>query len=325
MKHFNDYLGRDPLVYVRELMRHFDFKTPPIPVEDISDYLGLSIEEVAPAREQTTPELHKTLSTVSCWLERDKKRIQVYKWAARKRKRLGIGHENTHFIIPYHEGINPFCAGVDDPTTRKHTEREAFLGGAAMLFYPKLFIKDLRGLTRHGLSEIEQLAERYDASLEATAIWYAQTHPAICAVLVADLPQDKIATDSNLYQPMLPRLGKINRPKPDDKPIWLPVSGRLDEPSSTLEIRYSVRSNRFPKWLGVGTRIPDTCIIYQAFHSKKKVCGEIMASDLGSTSTFRYQAECMPLGTGTTGMLTLLWLPDGQADLAISSPYDWWS
>lgn len=305
-------------------MKHFDFKKPPIPVEDISDYLGLSIEEVAPTRSETSPELHKTLSTVSCWLERDRKRIQVYKWAAPKRKRLGIGHENTHFIIPYHEGLSPFCSGADDPTIRKFTEREAFQGGAAMLFYPKLFMKDVTAFDRMGVAVIEQLAERYDASVEATAIWYAQTHPGLCALLVADLPKEMAAEEALIPQPLLPLAQRAEISRSAPLPIWLPTCGFFkDETETTLEVRYSVRSNRFPNWIPLGAKIPNTSLVYKTYQTKTLSRGEIRASDFGSSSAIRYQAECIPMGTGTDSVLVLLWLPDAQSDLPISSPYDW--
>ena len=326
MRHFNDYLGNNPLVYVRRLMRHFNYKCPPIPIEEISDHLGLTIEEGAPPSEQASPELHKTLSTVSCWLERDKKRIQVYRWAARTRKRLGIGHENTHFIIPYHEGINPFCPGIDDPATRKYTEHEAFVGGAAMLLYPKLFIPDVLSLNQITIAGIQKLAERYDASLEATAIWFAQTHPGICAIVRAEV----LKKDANPSPPedeaflgfaLPPKSRKTKR-----DPVWLPASGRFrEEKQYSMRVKYAVVSNRFPKWISPGTVIPDTCLTHKVQKTQKAEEGEIGAWELGSSSLMRYRADCVPLAGDGDSVLALISLPDEQPELNIGPPYEWWA
>lgn len=82
--HFNDFLGSSPLVYVRHLMKKFDYKTAPIPVEEISESLKLAIEEIDPPQELATPALHEQLMQASSWLERDAMRIRVYKHAPRK-------------------------------------------------------------------------------------------------------------------------------------------------------------------------------------------------------------------------------------------------
>lgn len=328
--HFNDYLGNNPLTYVRRVMAHFDFKAPPIPIEEISNYLGLVIDEVEPPREKATPELHEILKTVPCWLERAEKRITVYRHAPRRRKRLGICHENTHYIIPYHIGINPFCPDADDPTCRKNTEREAFLGGAAMLFYPKLFIPDVLSFRSINIGAIEKLADRYDGSVEATANWYARTHPQICAVVIAEIPSIEspvLSINGHNDQNLLAiNISRSLRPA-NLTPVWLPPNGsfRGEDMRFPMQVKYAIPSNRFPKWIPAGTRIPETSLIYKAFLSDKPLKGEIPASDLGSSSRWCYNAECLPFGVnGNRAVMTLLWLPDNQLNLNFSSPHVGW-
>lgn len=306
-------------------MTHFNFQEPPIPIEEISKFLGLSIVDVDPPPEMATPALHKALTTVPCWLERSEKKISVYKRAPKKRRRLGISHENTHFIIPYHVGINPFCSGADDPTSRKYTEREAFMGGAAMLFYPKLFIEDVLSTSSISLDIIQKLSARYDGSLEATANWYARTHPQICAIVIAEPPTQEEAVDEFLQDQFgLPINVKPHTPSPSAR-NWLPASGGFrEEINFVMQVKYSITSIRFPKWIPPRTRIPDTSLIYKTFVTGKHCSGEIPASDLGSSSRWRYNAECMPMGDGSSNVMALIWLPDKQMDLAISSPYAGW-
>ncbi|MCG3206089.1 MAG: hypothetical protein KCHDKBKB_02815 [Elusimicrobia bacterium] len=324
-RHFNDYLGSSPLVYVRQLMKKFDYKTAPIPVEEISESLKLAIEEVDPPAELATTTLHEQLMQASSWLERDEMRIRVYKRAPRKRKRLSICHENTHFIIPYHVGINPFCPDADDPANRKNTEREAFHGAAAQIFYLKIFMPDLLSFDCPSLTAIEQLADRYDASLEATANWYAKVHPGKCAVVVATIPDPPVngLNGVNGNDQLLPNLQPSDKPGP----IWLPRNGShySNGLPHTLHVNYSIPSQRFPNWIPSNRKIPDTSLIYQCWQSNENKTGEIPASDFGSTTPTRFFAECRPFqSNGKPAVLTLLWIQDKQLDLAISSPYVGW-
>ncbi|MCG3204978.1 MAG: hypothetical protein KCHDKBKB_01695 [Elusimicrobia bacterium] len=325
--HFNDFLGSSPLVYVRHLMKKFDYKSAPIPVEEISESLKLAIEEIDPPQELATPALHEQLMQASSWLERDAMRIRVYKHAPRKRKRLSICHENTHFIIPYHVGINPFCPDADDPANRKNTEREAFHGAAAQIFYLKIFIPDLLSFDCPSLTAIEQLSDRYDASQEATANWFAKVHPGKCAVIVATIPDPPIIGKNGLNESengyLLPEVKASSK----SSPIWMPKNGtpHINGLPHTLQVNYSISSQRFPNWIPAGRKIPDTSLIFKCWESGENKTGEISASDFGSSSPLKYFAECKPFqANGKPAILTLLWLQDKQLDLAISSPYAGW-
>lgn len=324
--HFNDYLGSSPLVYVRQLMKRFDFKKAPIPVEELSQSLKLAIEEVDPPAELATPTLHEQLMTASSWLERDEMRIRVYKHSPRKRKRLSICHENTHFIIPYHIGINPFCPGADDPTNRKNTEREAFYGAAAQIFYLKLFMPDLLSFNCPSLNSIEQLSDSYDASQEATANWFARVHPGRCAIVIAGMPDPPINGNGNSEASNGLLVGDI-RPSSKPSPIWVPQNGSYYKNGlpHTLQVNYAIASQRFPNWIPSFRRIPDSSMIYQCWKTGLPKSGEIPASDFGSSSPLRYFAECKPFqANGKEAVIALLWLHDKQLDLDISSPYAGW-
>lgn len=324
-RHFNDYLGSDPLVYVRNLMKPFGFKKTPIPIEEIPVSLKLTVEEIEPPPEKRTPTLHQHLVTVSGWLEREERKITIYKHSPRKRKRLTLCHEISHYIIPYHTGINPFCPDADDPANRKNTEREAFHGAAAQIFYLKLFMPDLLSFDCPSLAAIEQLSDRYDASMEATANWYAKVHPGKCAVVVATIPDPPVnglnGVNGNCH--LLPNLHPSDKPAP----IWLPRNGShySNGLPHTLHVNYSISSQRFPNWIPSNRKIPDTSLIYKCWQSNENKTGEIPASDFGSTTPTRFFAECRPFqSNGKPAVLTLLWIQDKQLDLAISSPYDGW-
>ncbi len=322
--HFNDFLGRGPLPYVRREMRRHNFLTPPISVEAIADGLGLKIEERDPPKETGDSSLHEVFMTTSAWLVREQKTIGVYKGAPRKRKRISVGHENTHFMCPTHAGIDPFCPDSDDPTIRKHTEREAFLGAAAQVFYPKLFMPDMLSFQSFGLNVLDHLSDRYDASLEATANCYAIRHPGRCAILVAGIadpppPQNTHNGDGALVS----TVGQSSKPSP----IWTPRNGdyHVNGTSHTIEVLYCIASERFPDWIPSGRKIPDTSVIFRAYNSNLTLPGEVIGTDFGSSSPQRYQAECRAFqANGKPAVMVLLWQIDRQLDLPISSPYDGW-
>jgi len=93
----------------------------------------------------------------------------------------------------------------------------------------------------------------------------------------------------------------------------------------TLQVNYSIQSQRFPKFIRSATPIPDTSIIYQCWKTALPKTGEIPASDFGSSSHLTYFAECKPFqANGKEAVLVLLWLHDKQLDLDISSPYAGW-
>lgn len=322
-RHFNDYRGNNSLVYIREVMSHFSFKEPPIPLEtEITAFIGLEIKEFDPP-----PGLmkHEHLTTQCAHLKPDEKRIYVYKRISRGRKRFSIGHECTHYLDPTHQESGHSCQDPSSPNCNKLIEQEASLGGAAMLFYPRLFIPDLLSFDSHGIGPIEQLAERYAGSVEAAALSYARMHPGLCAVIVAEEQKPPIPS-TNGFGAMLP-MSFSKAPAQLAGPIWKPPVGRFkgDGVRFPMQVRYAVRSSRLDAWIPPGRLIPETSLIYKSFSTDQRLLGEVPASDFGSSSKTVYFAECLPFGVdGSKAVMTLLWLRDRQLDLSISNPYAGW-
>lgn len=304
-------------------MSHFDLKKLPVPIEEIVKFTGLEIVEYDPAPGVS----RETLSTQCARLQVDEKRIYVYKPTSLGRKRFSIGHECTHYLDPTHQESAPSCQDPSSPNCNKLVEQEASLGGAAMLFYPRLFIPDLLSFDNIGIKSIELLAERYAGSVEATALSFARMHPGLCAIVVAEEPPPKLTVangmDGSPRLPMDLRLAPVTM----TGSIWKPPAGRLkgDGIKFPMQVKYTVRSPRFGAWIPSGRQIPETSLIYKSFITDQPLQGEVPASDFCSSSKTVFRAECLPFGVdGSKNVMTLLWLPDNQIDLAISDPYAGW-
>jgi hypothetical protein len=186
---------------------------------------------------------------------------------------------------------------------------------------------DLMSFNSIGIKSIEQLANRYVVSREATAIWFAHVHPGLCAIVVAEEQKPLVAV-TNGYD------GGAVLPIEWDKqaamlagPNWTPPSGRFrgDGVRFPLQVKYSESSSRLKAWIPAGRRIPETSLIYKAFSADQSLHGEVPASDFESSSKVVFNAECLPFDAdGSRNVMVLLWLPDRQFDLSISNPYASW-
>jgi hypothetical protein len=169
-----------------------------------------------------------------------------------------------------------------------------------------MFIEDALSLET-SISSIEKLRRRFVSSMEATAIWYAFTHPGLCGIVMAEPGENqkpKAMADNTLPGQELFPVKKI----PSRRST---LEGDKKYP---IKVKYFVKSNRFPKYIIPGTGIEEGNPVFEAWASKRPVQKEIPASVFGSSAKWAYNAECIPLGR--TGMvMALLWLPDHQLKL----------
>jgi len=92
-----------------------------------------------------------------------------------------------------------------------------------------------------------------------------------------------------------------------------------------LEVKYAIRSHRFPKWIRSGVGIPETSLINQCYQADVRMSGEVPAGDLGSRSPFSYTAECLPFGVnGSRSVMVILTLPDKQQNFGFLTPTLGW-
>lgn len=307
---WENHLGKNPVLYARKVLKECGFKHPPICEKTVADYLGLEIKEFSLDDAPQSEGLCEAVKTACACLRRKpngKSFIRVYRDIRPERKRLGIFHESGHAILPWHEELDYTCSEKDlNPTVQKRIEREAFACGAEFLMPREMFVEDAMSL-KTSISAIEQLHDRYVASVEATAIHYAYTHPGLCGIVMVE---------------------KAENQKPEAIPRGDTSRGQLILPFKTpperiilednkkypMRVKYFVKSHRFPKFIRPGTGIEEDNLVFEACDSWRPMRGEIPASVFGSSAKWDYNAECLPLGN--TGMvLVLLWLPNRQLKL----------
>jgi hypothetical protein len=309
-----DYMGNDPAIYARKVLKECGLKAPPICENTVSDYLGLELKEFSL---NSIPQGHGLLDifkTVCAWLQRrsnGKSRIWVHGVTQHERKRLSIFHECGHAVLPWHKEFDYLCSERDvDPIVRSSIEREAFGCGSEFLMPREMFVEDALSLET-SFSAIELLRSRYVASIEATAIQYAYTHPGLCGIVMVEPAENQrhrviVQDHSPPGQLVFPfRM----RPRP------LAVE---DDKRYPLKVKYFVKSHRFPKYIAPGTGIEEGNPVFEAWASRRPVREEILASLFGSSAKWTYNAECIPLGKSRM-VLVLLWLPDYQLKLDFKS------
>jgi IrrE N-terminal-like domain len=306
------YLGNDPALYARKVLRECGCKAPPISELTVMDYLGLELKEIT--RElihsgvgdsPTTPELLSYFRTEGAWLQRNhggRKVICVYRHAPLGRKRVSIFHECGHAIIPWHAGVNYLCKDKNlDPPLTSRLEREAFLCGSEFLLPREMFVPDTLSL-KIGMAAIEQLRDRYRASLEATAVWYAQTYPGRCALAMVK-PAGNRKTRALTEDDHLP----AQFPFPFEFPsISVPAK---DESRDLLKVKYFVKSRRFTDYIRPGRGIREGNPLFEVAIAGKPFKGEIWGSIFETSPKRAYHVECIPRGEMA---LILIWLPDPQ-------------
>jgi hypothetical protein len=177
-----------------------------------------------------------------------------------ERQRLSVFHECGHFDIPWHRELSYICdcGECDDKKMNKH-EKEAFRYASDLLFPRKQFFDDLLNLPI-SFNSIKQLAYRYLASFEATAIKYITYNPGMCAVLYL--------TEN--------------------------TSGNALE--FPYRVKYSVKSNNFHRYWRPSAVVMHHEDIDKCFREQQTILTEIPATVFGSTKKHSYKAELRPYG-----------------------------
>ena len=276
------------------------------------DYLGLELKEITRELIQSgvgdgppSPELLRYFRTEGAWLRRNdggKDVIWVYPHAPFGRKRVSIFHECGLAIIPWHAGVNYLCRDKNlDLPLKSCLEREAFLCGSEFLLPREMFVPDTLSL-EIGMAAIEQLRDRYRASLEATAVWYAQTYPGACALAMVKPAGNRkgrtLLDDHNLPVQLL-------------FPFVLPSPSvpAKDERRDLFKVKYFVKSRRFPEYIRPGRGIHEGNPLFELAIAGKPFQGEILGSISETSPKRAYHVEYLPQGEKA---LSLIWLLDSQ-------------
>lgn len=140
-----------------------------------------------------------------------------------------------------------------------------------------------------GMRAVENLAQRYVASVESAAIHYVSLADAPCAVLWLE-------------------------PDYEQEPGF-------GQPNSPLRVRYLVRSSSFPFLIRRGTRVPpEDSLFWRCSEEEPSAEGEIEGRLLGLNPKVRLYVDCLP--QGHAGALLALVSP---AEMPRGSPvYEEW-
>ncbi|HEY8548302.1 MAG TPA: ImmA/IrrE family metallo-endopeptidase [Acidimicrobiales bacterium] len=166
---------------------------PPVDVEMVASYLGIDgivVDDDLPAS--------------GCLRQRDDGRFEIRVLGADPvtRQRFTIGHECAHTFFPGYATRSRYrCAPVERTDDRRDVEALCDLAASEILLPSRLFGRDaLAGA--FGFAGLERLAQRYEASLEATARRYVDARPEPTALLLLSVrhrPSDR----RNLQPPRL--------------------------------------------------------------------------------------------------------------------------
>lgn len=297
----DNYLGSKPFLYGRKLLKDMGVKNHYVNERDVVDFLGYEIKTITPAEYAQFGDIIGEIFDDTCAvLLRQQSLILLSNSLPPRRERITLFHESGHDLLPWHHANSFSLRGKDvDPTVHKQIEREAFLAGTEIMYPLKHFIDDSRSLSL-SLGSVNNLADRYNGSFEATCIRYALTNPNIMAIVVVkenepieeQITFHKHTSNGQLVFPHMPAFKRIR-------------------PASTapLRVQYSSHAHKFPKFIKSGTEIEQGNIIYDCWSQDRYKQGEIPASIFGSSSKFSYFAECVPF---QGKVYVLLWLKDRQ-------------
>ena len=309
-RYFNDYLGNHPALYARDVIRRLGIKEPPVDENEVAEFLGYEIRNVSLEDMAEFPDMPDIFRVAPAHLLREVNLILINDDMRRMRKRTCAFHEFGHEITPWHDDLNYACSenGIE-PVFLQRFEREAFICGAEIQMPHHLFICDTLDLPL-SIDAIKNLATRYDATLETTAIRYAQMNRRICAIVVIEPWENCEPTTTILDQDPT---DQPTFPSPFTFPLRKLSSLLLakDEDPPPLRVKYCVRAPRFPSYIRPGTGITEGNPIFDAWNTEIPLREELPASVFGCLTKEVYNAEIFPLGK--TGMvMALLSLPDHQ-------------
>jgi Zn-dependent peptidase ImmA (M78 family) len=272
--------------------------------------LGYRIKEIGNQETSSFKDIDEILNLSPAHLLKQYRLILVKNDMLWTRKRCSIFHELGHAAIPWHSNISYSCSEKDlDPKCSKIIERQAFDCGMEFMMPSNLFIADINCLPI-GIEAIKKIANRYEASLEATAIRYTKLNQKICAIVIMEPPENQKTNvvhfkSSSEYQLELASLIPFNSPNKEEE--------EMEEEDIILRVKYFIKSSRFPKHIYIkpGTEIGWGNPISKAWIEDEHIQTEISASLFGSSSKMNYMAECFPLGK-TGKIMVFLWIPDRQ-------------
>lgn len=141
-----------------EILGQFNLKTIPVPVEEISDKLGIKISR-APSKDFSGLLIRKESRAL----------IGVNSSEGSTRQRFTIAHELGHFYL--HPQKDTFVDYRDNSegVIRTTREREADMFAAALLMPRTLLQRDFKNLSKEGFTEdeLQLLVKKYQVSEKA--------------------------------------------------------------------------------------------------------------------------------------------------------------
>jgi len=301
---YENYLGSQPFLYGRDLIKRMGIKGHYIDEHDVVDFLGYEIKEINPDECAKHGDfIGEIFDDVCAVLIRQENIILLASNLSPQRERISLFHESGHDLIPWHQANSFSLRNKDiDPTVHKSIEREAFLAGSEIMYPIKHFVEDSLSIPLT-FNSVSNLASRYNGSFEATSIRYALTNRNIMAIVVVK------ENDLNVQSTFSFNHDLNGQRYLFDMPIIT-----LSKPKSTapLRVQYCSHSCLFPKFIKSGTEIEKDNIIYECWSQKQRKQGEITASVFGSSDKFKYTAECFP---ANGKVFVLLSLPNRQIEI----------
>ncbi len=173
------------------------------------------------------------------------------------------------------DGISPVLVETADSVRAKRQERHANQYASEMIMPSQWFVPEARDLPM-GVDAVDQMATRYRASFEATAIRYAQACPDKCAVLVAE-----------------------------------PIAGS-DGNHVSFTVLYCIRRKRsFLRGIHRDVQFPFSGLFANAWDTKGHVRGVVTGDLFGMGQHVELSADALRLGSFDR-VVALLWLESGQ-------------
>jgi hypothetical protein len=298
-----NYLGAAPFLYGRDLLKRMQIKGHYVDEYKVMDFLGYEVEKIHPSQYDEYKDVIGEIFDDTCAVMiRDQNKILLSSSISPKRQRITLFHEAGHDVLPFHHENSFSIRGKDvDPITHKAMERDAFLAGSEIMYPVKHFVDDMMAISMN-FASINSLADRYNGSFEATCIRYALTSFNRAAIVVVK------ENDLDMQMKMLPQNCRSN-----DRLLFDISRFTKPRPLSTapLRVQYCSHSHTFPKFIKSGTEIEKGNIIHECWKDKQYRQGEIPASVFGSSSQFKYFAECVPY---YNKIFVLLWLTNRQSE-----------
>src|SRR2546423_489826 len=97
---FDDYLGKHPALYGRDLVRGLDIKQPPVNENEVADFLGYKIREVSAEEMAEWPGIEEIFRVACAHLCKRENLILINRKLPRLKKRTAAFHETGHDTTP---------------------------------------------------------------------------------------------------------------------------------------------------------------------------------------------------------------------------------